>query len=67
MKHKKSKYCSTETLCWKCKKSTGCDNCPWVNEFTPVEGWAAEATKIKVWYGYEDSFKVLECPLFEEG
>jgi hypothetical protein len=61
-----------DTLCWKCKKATASDNCPWANDFIPVEGWDAEETVlvIRSTRGYErkdTSYIVRECPLFEEG
>ena len=55
------------TLCWICKKAGGL--CSWSENFTPVEGWKAEPTK--VWVGatsvesYTDSYRVIECPKFE--
>lgn len=56
-----------DTLCWECKNATGGGDCPWVNDFTPVEGWTATPTKIKTYYGYDNSFNVRKCPLFIEG
>jgi hypothetical protein len=83
----RQKYCSKEcagyasyhrktrdTICWDCKKSTGGEDCPWANEFKPVEGWDATPTTIKM-IGkskrnkgkIEPSFKVNSCPLFKKG
>ena len=60
------------TLCWDCKKSTAGDNCPWANEFIPVEGWDATETILVIRstrdYEREDiSYTVHSCPLFERG
>lgn len=55
-----------DTLCWQCEKAGG--NCSWSKNFTPVEGWKAIPTKIKLLErekGYIDSFDVYECPEFE--
>jgi hypothetical protein len=62
-----------DTLCWECKKSTN-DGCSWSKDFTPVEGWGAIPTSIKM-VGkskrnkgkIEPSFKVNACPSFERG
>ena len=57
-----------ETLCWECKKATGGEDCPWANEFKPVEGWTAIPTLVKVQVGQkEQSYIVSKCPLFVEG
>lgn len=54
-----------QTLCYKCK--TPSPICPWKYNFTPVEGWEAEATKVKVYGDHvSDSYRVISCPLFEE-
>ena len=76
-------YCSAEckarayytknevTLCWNCKRATGF--CSWSEDFTPVEGWKAIPTKVKVANSkgrnktFTDSYLVIECPLFERG
>lgn len=56
-----------ETLCWGCEKAGG--KCSWSKDFTPVEGWKAEPTKIKSDNHSKDrfcdSFDVYECPEFE--
>ena len=56
------------TLCWECTKNAG--KCSWSRNFTPVKGWKAIPTKIKVekrkkWGELIDSFDVYECPEFE--
>ena len=62
----------TSTLCWDCKKSTAVDDCPWANDFTPVEGWDATET-ILVLHSTRDykkqdtSYIVHRCPLFAKG
>ena len=76
-------YCSEEckarayytkndvTLCWSCKRATG--SCSWSEDFTPVEGWEAIPTKVKVAKSkgrnktFTDSYLVRKCPLFERG
>lgn len=76
-------YCSPEckaranytknesTICWDCKKATGF--CSWSEDFTPVEGWKATPTRVKISNRqngediFTDSFIVHECPLFERG
>ena len=61
------------TLCWECKKSTAGDDCPWANEFIPVEDWTATPTIIKSSvstskYNTEtSSYIVIECPLYLPG
>jgi hypothetical protein len=60
-----------DTLCWDCAKATAGSNCPWANEFKPVEGWDAKKTeRIEMVYGKEkviESYIVKKCPLFVEG
>lgn len=46
-----------EQLCWDCKNAVG--RCPWSRNFTPVDGWDAEADG--------DGYKIYDCPLFVEG
>ena len=59
------------TLCWDCKKATGAEYCPWSNFFIPVDGWEATETTIKTQRlgggGFETSYMVHKCPLFEKG
>lgn len=66
--HYKPKNTVSNTLCWDCKKATGGADCPWANEFKPVEGWDATPTKMKM-NGTRsvDSYDVHKCPLFERG
>lgn len=55
-----------KTLCEVCKWSTGLEfKCPYVASKLekPVPGWKAEKV---MWHG-EDSYKVIECPLYEKG
>lgn len=69
----KSQTLRRDTLCWKCANATDSTKCPWVKDFTPVEGWDAEETKI--WYNQEVdgkhyrkeevSYIVKSCPLYE--
>lgn len=63
---------SKQTLCWKCKKAAGGSDCPWANEFKPVEGWQAMPTIVQMTTQtkqrealLQDSFRVHKCPLFE--
>ena len=65
---------SKPTLCWSCKKATGGSDCPWANEFKPVEGWNATPERLNVTSQsknrpakYTDSFQVHACPLFIRG
>lgn len=51
-------------LCWKCKRSTNVNMCPWVRNGTPVPGWKATPTYIKSNDGFEESYAIRECPLF---
>lgn len=50
--------------CWKCKRSTSGNLCPWVRNGTPVPGWKATPTYIKSNDGFEYSYMIHECPLF---
>ena len=56
-----------DTLCWECKKAiTG--ECSWSNDFTPVEGWEATQTLIKMTTEKKEiSYFVHSCPEFEKG
>ena len=55
------------TLCYKCK--TPSPTCPWKYNYTPVEGWEAEPSKVAI-SGNDsrmvDSYIVKQCPLYEE-
>ena len=60
------KYVKERTLCWDCVNATG--KCSWSDywEHSPVPGWEAEPTKLKINDGtYCDSYIVKRCPLFE--
>lgn len=55
------------TLCWDCTRSG--NTCPWLRNFTPVKGWEAEKTKLRMQrgagkYEYVDTYKINKCPLF---
>lgn len=54
---------SNVSICIDCSNSVGF--CPWSAHFEPITGWKAE--KIKRFDGKRvvDSFKVIECPMFE--
>ena len=56
----------TPSLCWDCANATRPDVCPWVEDFTPVDGWDAEPTICHehAEQPYE-SYRVRNCPLFE--
>lgn len=56
-----------QTICWYCKKAYG--HCSWSNgTFTPVPGWDATYSPIKSSpTGFEDSYIVHACPLYEVG
>lgn len=57
------------TLCWDCKNATNINKCPWACNNTPVDGWWARPTQVRMYHGYdhrmEDSYCVIMCPLFE--
>ena len=54
----------TPTLCWDCAKAV--NRCSWSIDFTPVEGWTAEKTKLRNKdNGYVESYRVTACPEFE--
>ena len=55
---------SNATLCWQCQNATG--GCSWSQDFTPVEGWDAKRTRIRLEKGakYTESFIVKKCPKF---
>ena len=52
--------------CWKCSKATDGRQCPWVWNGTPVPDWKAIPTYIKSNDGFEHSYAILECPLFDK-
>ena len=55
------------TICWDCKRAVLW--CSWSKSYTPVPGWNARQTQISAYdrgkKTHYDSYKVLECPLFE--
>lgn len=59
---------SKPTLCWKCAHA--CGGCSWSDSLTPVEGWIAKPSTIKVIRGGEhrvieaDTFLIIKCPEF---
>lgn len=54
-------------ICWRCKNATG--GCSWSRFLQPVDGWTAIPTTIKNTAEGDtyNSFKILYCPLFDEG
>lgn len=55
------------TLCWKCKHASGSQACKWATKATPIEGWNADPSIIKYYWGNVNSFQVTDCPKYEEG
>lgn len=56
-----------ETLCWSCARAAGAGGvCPWAARLKPVPGWEAQPTKIYENGAAEDSYCVLDCPLYLE-
>ena len=57
------------TLCWDCENATDINKCPWACNNTPVDGWWARPTQVRMYRGndhrMEDSYCVIMCPLFE--
>ena len=64
---------ATSTKCWHCKHAIPRPKnpCSWAMKFKPVEGWKAHQTKLRVsehrLSEKIDSYRVIDCPLFEEG
>lgn len=55
-----------DSLCWYCINA--CGGCSWSRKLIPVEGWkATEVTNKDVCDSFLKSYKVIECPEFEEG
>ena len=69
-----------ETLCWTCKHCTGSClpetdkntntkalyQCPWVRDYTPVEGWTATRTELKVAPDQKtESYFIHSCPHYK--
>lgn len=52
------------TLCWTCQNGYA-NKCPWMTDFTPVEGWEAEKTVIRDNIREPiDSYLVIKCPMY---
>lgn len=64
LKDNPSVFFKEPTLCWSCKKSVGKNMCCWAKSFTPVPGWTAKETKIRMTYGFGNSYHVEKCPLY---
>ena len=68
-----NKYISSQqpSLCWKCKHIVPDPNkkigCAWSIKGKPIIGWEAIPRSIPGNKFYARSYKVLWCPLFEEG
>ena len=53
-----------QTLCWCCKNN----NCDWLYEHKPIDGWVAYPTVIDNKCGrITNSYMVLSCPQFKQG
>ena len=52
------------SLCLDCANATKPWRCPWVNNFTPIEGWVAEPTQLYKPPAHYESFDVKSCPSF---
>ena len=52
------------SLCLDCESATKPWRCPWVKNFTPIEGWEATPTQLYKPPMHYDSFDVKSCPLF---
>lgn len=68
--YKKKKSGTNETLCWSCKNA--CGDCSWSKNFTPVEGWKAKKTKLRItrspFEAKEDySYIIKSCPEYVYG
>jgi len=58
-----------QTICWDCRNAVPGPEagCSWSRRWQPVEGWDAEETWVRYGaYGSQKSYRVLECPEFEE-
>ena len=55
------------TLCWKCKHASGTKACKWATKARPIEGWTAEPSIIRYFWGDINSYSISDCPKFEEG
>ena len=57
----------SETLCWRCARSTGKNMCSWARSFGPVTGWDAQPTTLASSQGkMRDSFHVRSCPQYDK-
>ena len=68
--YKKKKGGTNETLCWSCKNA--CGDCSWSKNFTPVEGWKAKKTKLRLTRGPSEpqndfSYIIYGCPEYVYG
>lgn len=52
------------SICNCCKNCVG--RCSWSGRLVPVEGWVAEKTDFKVYNGVTFSYRVKECPQFDD-
>lgn len=65
------------TLCWSCANAYG--GCSWSKSFAPVDGWAAEPTKITKFGNWKtksgdtrrkvyecQSYHIEACPLYRK-
>ena len=58
----------SDTLCWNCGKALADSDCPWANNFIPVEGWEATSTNVNMGNNRtQKSYVVHKCPIFERG
>lgn len=53
-----------ESLCWTCERACGGRGCSWAAHADPVDGWTAVETQIVSNENCEESYLVLECPLY---
>lgn len=67
-KYSMTEFNRSKQICFDCKKAVG--GCSWSKNFTPVQGWVAEPTKIRQSGGQEwrhttASYRIISCPEFE--
>lgn len=55
-----------EQLCWSCAKACGGSDCPWANKLQPVEGWVAKPSLILSNKHQMETYRIIECPLYEK-
>lgn len=58
------KYRASTQKCWECKNVATCD---WGKYGKPIEGWKAKKAKIKSGYMHMETYKIQDCPKFEQG